>query len=136
MGDFLRNAIEEMIQPTYTENLFILPAGRVPPNPAELLGSKRTGFLMDYLKNQYDFIVIDTPPVMPATDALLVAPHTDGAILVIKSRHANRKIIQEVLKRFESNNLPIIGTILNRVNMKQEGYYKYYKKYYTSYYGN
>lgn len=136
MGNFLRNAIEEMIQPTYTENLFILPAGRVPPNPAELLGSKRTGFLMDYLKNRYDFIVIDTPPVMPTTDALLVAPHTDGTILVIKSHHADRKIIQEVLNRFESNNLPIIGTVLNRVNMKKEGYYKYYKKYYTSYYGN
>nr|WP_319393492.1 DUF4388 domain-containing protein [uncultured Desulfobacter sp.] len=136
MGDFLKKTIDDMIQPTYTENLFILPAGRVPPNPAELVGSKRTGFLMDYLKTRYDFIVIDTSPVMPATDALLVAPHTDGVILVIKSRHANRKIIQEVLNRFESNNLPIIGTILNRVDMKKEGYYKYYKKYYTSYYGN
>ena len=134
MGDFLKNAIEDIIQPTYTENLFILPAGRVPPNPAELVGSKRTGFLMDYLKHRYDFIVIDTPPIMPTTDALLVAPHTDGTILVIKSHQADRKIIQEVLNRFESNNLPIIGTVLNRVNMKKEGYYKYYKKYYSSYY--
>ncbi len=134
MGDFLKNGIEEMIQPTYTENLFILPAGRVPPNPAELVGSNRTGFLMDYLKHRYDFIVIDTPPVMPATDALLVAPHTDGAILVIKSHQADRKIIQT--DQFESNNLPIIGTVLNRVNMKKEGYYKYYQKYYSSYYGN
>jgi Mrp family chromosome partitioning ATPase len=90
---------------------------------------------MDYLKTRYDFIVIDTSPVMPATDALLVAPHTDGTILVIKSRHANRKIIQEVLNRFESNNQPIIGTILNRVDMKKEGYYKYYRRYYASYYG-
>ncbi len=136
MGNFLKNAIEEMIQPTYTENLFILPAGRVPPNPAELMGSKRTAFLMDYLKNRYDFIVIDTPPVMPTTDALLVAPHTDGTILVIKSRQADRKIIREVLNRFESNHQPIIGTVLNRVNMKKEGYYKYYKKYYASYYGS
>jgi capsular exopolysaccharide synthesis family protein len=135
MGDFLKKTIDDMIQPTYTENLFILPAGRVPPNPAELVGSKRTGFLMDYLKTRYDFIVIDTSPVMPATDALLVAPHTDGTILVIKSRHANRKIIQEVLNRFESNNQPIIGTILNRVDMKKEGYYKYYRRYYASYYG-
>jgi len=74
-------------------------------------------------------------PVMPATDALIITPKTDGAMLVIKSGHTDRKIIQIVLDKFEKAGQPIIGTVLNRVDMKKEGYYRYYKKYYSSYYG-
>ncbi|MBU0465675.1 MAG: capsular biosynthesis protein, partial [Proteobacteria bacterium] len=84
---------------------------------------------------RFDFIIIDAPPVMPATDALIITPKTDGAILVIKSGHTDRKIIQIVLDKFEKAGQPIIGAVLNRVNMKKEGYYRYYKKYYSSYYG-
>lgn len=134
-GGYLEDAIEKAIQPTSTPNLSILPSGFVPPNPSELVGSERTRFLIDHLKDKFDFIIIDTPPVMPATDALLISPRTDGTILVIRSGHADRKIIQEVVGQFESASQTIIGTVLNRVDMKTEGYYRYYKKYYASYYG-
>lgn len=132
---FIKTAIEKAVKPTGAMNLFVLPSGFVPPNPSELVGSERTRFLLDALKESFDFIIIDTPPVMPATDALLTAPRTDGTILVIRSGHTERKIIQEVVSQFEKANQPIIGTVLNRVNMKTEGYYRYYKKYYASYYG-
>ena len=132
---FIRTAIEKAIHPTGIPKLSLLPAGFVPPNPAELVGSERNRFLLDLLKEMYDFIIIDTPPVMPATDAVLVSPRTDGAILVIRSGHAERKIIQEALSQFETAKTPVIGTVLNRVDMKGEGYYRYYKKYYASYYG-
>lgn len=115
--------------------MFLLPAGVVPPNPLELLGSSRTEFLIAHLKSQFDFIVIDTPPVMPATDALVMGPRTDGTIFIISAGYVNRKIIQSVINQFKNADKPILGCVLNRVDMKKEGYYRYYKKYYQSYYG-
>ena len=133
--NYVKTAIDSAIIETETENMYILPAGNVPPNPSELIGSKRMEFLLQYLKKNFDFIVIDTPPVMPATDAILMAPRTDGTIIIMKSGHAERKIIQDVLDQYKTANLPIIGTVLNQVDMKKEGYYRYYHKYYSSYYG-
>ncbi|MBA3009314.1 MAG: polysaccharide biosynthesis tyrosine autokinase [Proteobacteria bacterium] len=135
LGLYFKTAIEAAIRPTGVENLFILPSGPVPPNPSEMVGSERIKFLIDQLENMFDFIIIDTPPVMPATDAMLLAPRTDGTILVIRSGNTDRKIIGEVIHQFETAKQPIIGTVLNRVDMKKEGYYRYYKKYYSSYYG-
>jgi len=126
----------EAIRETEIKNLFILPGGSVPPNPSELIGSKRMEFLVQYLEKNFDFIVIDTPPVMPATDAILMAPRTDGTVFVIKSGNTDRKIIQDVIGQFKTANLPIIGSVLNLLDMKKEGYYRYYNKYYSSYYGN
>mgnify|MGYP003971349769 FL=1 len=134
-GNFLKKNINEVIKPTKTPNLYLIPSGAVPPNPSELIGSELTGYLLNYLKHEFDFIVIDTPPIMPATDALLMAPRTDGTVLVIKAGHADRKIIQSAVEQYHAARQPIIGTVLNRVNMKKEGYYRYYKKYYSSYYG-
>jgi capsular exopolysaccharide synthesis family protein len=136
-GDFIHisRAVTEAIYPTKTDNLFVLPSGKVPPNPSELAGSGRTAFLLAFLKKKYDFIIIDSPPVMPATDALLIAPRTDGTILVVHSGRTEKKIVKDVIVRFETAKLPILGVLLNRVDINREGYYKYYKKYYSSYYG-
>jgi capsular exopolysaccharide synthesis family protein len=128
-------AIENAIHPTETENLYILPAGAVPPNPSEVVGSRRMAFLMDFLKNRFDFLIIDTPPVTPATDALLMAPMVDGTVFVVKSGNTDRKIIQDAVDQFTAAKQPVIGMVLNQVDMKKEGYYRYYQKYYSSYYG-
>ncbi len=132
---FIKTEVEKLIRPTGIPNLSLLPAGFVPPNPSELVGSERNRFLIELLKEMYDFIIIDTPPVMPATDAVLISPKTDGVILVIRSGHAEKRIIQEALSQFETAGTRVIGTVLNRVDLKGEGYYRYYKKYYASYYG-
>lgn len=128
-------AIESAIIPTEAENLFVLPSGGVPANPAELVGSGRMTFLIDYLKTRFDFIIIDTPPVTPASDALILAPRVDGTLFVIKSGHTDRKIILSAVDQFKTAKQPIIGMVLNQVDMKKEGYYRYYQKYYSSYYG-
>jgi capsular exopolysaccharide synthesis family protein len=132
---YCQAAIESAVAPTEEDNLFVLPAGAVPANPAETVGSGRMAFLIDYLKNRFDFIIIDTPPVTPASDALVLAPRVDGTLFVIKSGHTNRKVIQDAVDQFQSANQPILGMVLNQVNMKKEGYYRYYQKYYASYYG-
>jgi len=127
--NYLNRVIDTVVKKTTVPNLFILPAGVVPHNPLEVLGSSRMGFIMDQLKTRFDFIIFDAPPVMPATDALILTPRTDGAVLVIRYGHTDRKIIQNVLDQFEKAGQSIIGTVLNRVNMKKEGYYN---KYYSS----
>ena len=63
---YVATAVDNAVVSTETDNLFILPSGKIPPNPAELVGSDRVPFLMEALKQQYDFIVVDSPPVMPA----------------------------------------------------------------------
>jgi len=131
-GIFLKRAINSALVPSGTPNVDILPSGAVPHNPAELVGSDRMRFLLDYLKDQYDFIIIDTPPIMPTTDALLVSPRTDGLLLVIRSGATDRKVFKEVLKQIQISRQPILGTVLNCVDMKK-GYYRYYKKYYAAY---
>lgn len=132
---YITESIESALYSTEVENLHILPSGNIPPNPSELIGSPGVDFLLGHLKNQFDFIILDSPPVMPATDALLMAPRTDGTILVVKSGNTERKIVKDVAETFRKANLPILGVLLNQVNLKKEGYYRYYKKYYSSYYG-
>lgn len=131
-GVFLKRAINSTLMPSGTPNVDILPSGAMPHNPAELVGSDRMRYLLTYLRDLYDFIIIDTPPVMPASDALLVAPCTDGIVMVVRSGHTDRKVFKEVLKQVQMARQPILGTVLNGVNMKK-GYYQYYKKYYAAY---
>jgi Mrp family chromosome partitioning ATPase len=133
---YCQAAIDNAILPTDVENLFVLPSGKTPPNPAEMMGSGRMAFLVDHLKTRFDFIIVDTPPVMLATDALLIAPRTDGAVVVVKAGNTDRKILQDVIEQFNTVNQPVIGMVLNQVDMKKEGYYRYYQKYYSSYYGS
>jgi Mrp family chromosome partitioning ATPase len=128
-------AIESAVLPTETENLFVLPSGKVPPNPAEMAGSRRMAYLVGYLKTRFDFIIIDTPPVTPASDALIMAPLVDGTLFVVKSGHTDRKIIQNAVDQFAAVKQPIIGAVISQVDMKKEGYYRYYNKYYSSYHG-
>ena len=123
---FCNAAIEKAILPTELDNLFVMPAGQVPPNPAEVVGSGRMAFLMENLRPRFDFIIVDTPPVMPATDALLLAPLVDGTVLVIKSGHTDRKLLQDVASQFRAARQPIIGTVLNQVDLRKESYYYYY----------
>ncbi|MCP4022554.1 MAG: hypothetical protein GY729_11995 [Desulfobacteraceae bacterium] len=132
---YLKNAIESAIQPSDDPNLFILPSGAVPSNPAEIIGSERSKFLIEYLTSLFDLIIIDTPPVMQATDALLAAPWTDGTILVIQSGRTEKKTIKEVLAYYKTARQPVLGTVLNRINSKSEGYYKYNTNYYPTYRG-
>ncbi len=131
---YIKKTIDSAIQETETNNLFVLPGGRIPSKPSELIGSKQMDFLVKYLKKTFDFIVIDTPPVMLLTDALLMAPTTDGTVFVIKSGNTEHKIMQDVVNQYKTANLPILGSVLNLIDLKKEGYYyRYYRKYYAQY---
>jgi len=130
---YLEEKLEETIFETQTDHLSILPSGFIPPNPSELLGSERFSFLLGLLKKKFDFIIIDTPPVLAASDALLLAPQADGVALVVRSGLLKRQLIVKALEQLHRTQANLLGIVLNSVNIKKNGYYSYYK--YSSYYG-
>ncbi len=136
MSDFpyLSKKIFTNIISTDADNLFLLPSGVIPPNPSELLGSAQMPFLLSILKRKFDMIIMDTPPILPASDALILAPHTDGVALVVKSGALKRNMIHKAIEQVKLTKANLLGVILNNVDVKKEGYYKYYDKYYTGYY--
>ena len=132
---FLREAIDSAIVETKEENLFLLPSGILPPNPSEILGAERTSFLISMLKKMFDLLVIDSPPILPASDALLLAPHADGTLLITGAGMMNRDLVKKAADQLRQVNANLIGVALNGVDIHREGYYSYYYKYYTKYYG-
>jgi hypothetical protein len=132
---YVQKKIYEAIQKTDVENLFILPSGPRPPNPAELLESNRMSFLLSYLNRRFEILVIDSPPILPTSDALLLAPQIDGLVLMVKAGQVNRELIKKAVDQIRLAQANIVGVVINEVDVKREGYYKYYHKYYSEYYG-
>jgi Mrp family chromosome partitioning ATPase len=132
---YLQKKINAAIMNTEIENLFLLPSGPKPPNPSELLDSNRMSFLLSYLKRRFDRVILDSPPILPASDALLLVPQTDGVVLMVKAGGANREMIKKAVEQLQVAQANLIGIALNEVDVKREGYYKYYHKYYSKYYG-
>ncbi|MFA4915354.1 MAG: polysaccharide biosynthesis tyrosine autokinase [Syntrophales bacterium] len=126
--------INEAIIHTETSNIDIVPSGPIPPNPSDILGSQRMAQLIEQLRTQYERIIIDTPPVMAATDAVVLSKIVDGVILVIRAGETRRKIIENGLSQFQRIKAPIFGAVLNGVEMERDRYY-YYHHYYYYYYG-
>ncbi len=130
---FLEEKIASAIVSIDIENLSILPSGLPPPNPAELLGSKRMSFLISLLKKQFDILIIDTPPILPASDAMILAPLTDGILLVTKAGYLKRELVKKAVEQVKKTQANLIGVVLNQVDVKRARYYS--GKYYETYYG-
>ena len=98
----------------YNEGLTVVPAGKVPPNPSEMLGSRAMTIFLEEMKKHFDYIIMDTPPVGAVTDSQVLSTKVDGTILVVKAG-ATKKV-----------NGNIIGTVLNGVEQSKNKYYYYY----------
>lgn len=118
---------------TEVENLYVIPAGTRPPNPAELLSSERMQQFLETLKQNFDTIIIDTPPVLMVTDAQILSKYADGVILVVSSGEADKNAAQRSKVLLEKVNARILGVVLNKLDTTKKGYYGYY---YYYYYGN
>ncbi|MBW2646353.1 MAG: CpsD/CapB family tyrosine-protein kinase, partial [Deltaproteobacteria bacterium] len=127
--------INSAILKTGAPNLFLLPSGDLPPNPSELLGSKRMSFLLSNLKKRFDVLIIDSAPILPASDALVLAPEADGVLLMVKAGLINREMVKKAVEQLRVARAHLLGVALNYVDIKREGYYKYYHKYYSQYHG-
>jgi capsular exopolysaccharide synthesis family protein len=109
------------------DNLQILTSGAKPPNPSELLGSKKMKLFIDSLRNEYDYIIIDTPPVLAVTDAQVISKYSDGCLLVISSGESEGEVVVKGKEALERVNSKILGVVLNKIKVKSK---EYYRKYY------
>lgn len=119
---------------TQNPNLDILFAGSNSPNPAELLGSEDFTNLISKVRESYDIVIVDTPPLGTVIDAAVVAKVCDGSVLIICSDKISRYFALEVLDQLRKSGCPVLGTVLNRVDMRKENYRKYGGRYYKRYY--
>lgn len=123
------NSLEDVINKSNKENIDIIYAGPIPPNPSEMLGSDMFKELIMIKRREYDYIVVDTPPLGVVIDSANVAQVCDGTIIVVESHNISYKLVQRVLKQLEHGKCRILGAILNKVDMNRKGYYrKYYGK--------
>jgi len=109
------------------DNLSILPAGAIPPNPSELLASKRMEALIEDLSMRFDLILFDTPPVLAVADARILGSLCDATLLVLKAREVERKKLLKAKELLDHANVNVIGTILNGVHPKELSHTGYYQ---------
>ena len=108
-------------------NLCVLPAGTPPPNPAELLASAEMRDVLDELRGQYDHVVIDTPPSLSVTDAVVLSPRADAVVLVIRSGQTTKQALRRSRDALMQVNAKVVGVLLNAVDLSSPDYYYYYE---------
>lgn len=122
-----RNAsLEEVIYRTHSDGLYVLTSGAIPPNPAELLASKRMEEIKQEMLDYFDMVIFDTPPLLAVTDAQVMASKSEGVIFVIPKGQANKEEVikaKDLLEKVQAN---VVGAILNRVDKSDDSYYYYY----------
>ena len=126
-------SLNDVICSTQEEGLHIIFAGIVPPNPSELLSQEKFARLIENAKKEYDYIIIDAPPLGSVIDAAVIAKVCDASVLVIAANAISHKFVRTVKEQLEKTGCPILGVVLNKVDMKKN---KYYGKDYGKYYGN
>lgn len=127
--------LDKFINPTPVPHLSILPCGIVPPNPSELISSDKMKEILRSLAERYDYVIIDSPPLVTVTDPIILSTLVDGVILVVKSGQSKSELVRRACQDLSSVGAKVLGVTLNNFNMRQEGYdYYHYYRYYADYY--
>ena len=111
----------------------VILSGDIPPNPSELLASARARKLLEHLRKNYDYIILDTPPVAVVTDAVVMAPYCDGVLFVVRANRADRRVVAYAMEQMEYAKAKVIGFVLNCID-KKDGTGSYKKYHYSKYY--
>jgi capsular exopolysaccharide synthesis family protein len=122
------------IRQTRVPGLNILPSGPLPPNPAELLGSSQMIKLLDVLSASYDMLILDTPPLLAASDAAIVSRIADGALVVVRAGRTEKSALQTGIQQLTTVGARVLGTVLNDPDAEVPKYARYYGYYYNNYY--
>jgi capsular exopolysaccharide synthesis family protein len=142
---FDKHPFDEEVFQSNIDDLSIIPTGSSVPNPAELMGSRKMKEFLNKLRNSYDYIVVDTPPVLAVTDAVILSSLSDATILVVSANETDLHSLERTVDSLRAVDAPIVGTVLNRFDVKRAyGYYGYrysygygygYRYGYYDYYG-
>jgi len=126
----------ESIVKSATTNLWLMPAGFCPPNPSELLGSARFKSLIGQVSEHFDYVIIDSPPVLAVTDVSVFAYMMTGVIFVIGAEQTTRQAAVSAMEQLHAARANVLGAVLNRVDVGSNRYYytHYYKRTYAGYY--
>ena len=128
--------LADVAVPTRVPGLSVVVSGPLPPNHAELAASKRMHDLLESATNDYDLVICDSPPVLSVSDAVALAAQCDGVILVVRVGAVSTVAVRRAAEQIDAVKGRILGVLLNRVNMRRDGYYAEYHGYYHAYYGN
>jgi len=125
------NEIEEIIYPSEVDNMWLVPSGVTPPNPSELIAGERTSVLFDYLRSNFDVIIVDTPPIGLVADARILIQYSDCRLFVVRAGMTNRDHFAATVNELRNEKIDRVGLVLNDINPgdKRYGYYN------TGYYG-
>lgn len=140
LADLLKNKgshANTAIQSHELENWFILTSGDIPPNPSELLGSKRMERILNELRQEFDYIIIDLPPVNIVSDAVAISNFITGMLVVIREEYTEKKELERCFRQLKMSNVKVLGCVMNGTKTgskyyskyKRYRYYKYYKYY-------
>jgi capsular exopolysaccharide synthesis family protein len=125
---------DDIVYHTDMKGVDMILSGHTTPNPTALLGSGAFLELLDRLRKEYDVILVDSPPLGAVIDAAVIAPHCDGAMLVIETNRISHKFAQEIKKQLSLAGCRVLGVVLNKVVPDKHGYYnRYYQGYYKEY---
>jgi capsular exopolysaccharide synthesis family protein len=124
--------LDDAVTATEIPNLFLLSAGAVPPDPPELLGSSKMNELLKELEDRYEHVIIDSAPVMPISDSIVLSRHVDGVIVVV-GRSTSKQLVKRACTRISDTGAKLLGVVLNRVSAYHASYYPYngYYHYYN-----
>jgi succinoglycan biosynthesis transport protein ExoP len=133
----LDETIEDYVRPTEVPNLFVVPAGPTPPNPAELLQSERFRNLLGRMQARFDLVILDSPPIVPVTDATILSTMVDGTVFVVRAFKTGKDLAKHASSLLSEVGSRLAGIVLNAVNLQKAEYkysYRYYKRgdYYTA----
>jgi succinoglycan biosynthesis transport protein ExoP len=120
-----RADVEDVVQPMGTTTLDLLPAGQIPPNPSELLGSPAMAGLLDRLTRSYDTVLLDSPPLLPVTDAAVLSKLSGGALVIVGADRIHRPQLQETLGSLQTAGVHVLGIVLNKIDRREASTYSY-----------
>ena len=126
------NKVDQLIRDTGIEGLWLLTAGSIPPNPSELVGSERMRETLASMVVEFDLVIVDSPPLMPVTDAMLLSTMVDGVVLVVNSKKTAKQLARAALARLEFARAKLFGVLLNEVDVNSP-HYRYYSSYHGGY---
>ena len=137
LSEFLNGDTENTgVTETSYKNLYVITSGEIPDNPSELLSSERFGLLLDELSKEFDYIIVDTPPVGMVTDAAVISAAVSGTLLVIKQNYTDKERFDATVNALRKVDANILGYVLNAVDEERYSYrYGRYSNYYGGYYG-
>ena len=121
----LRKKLFEEVANNYNENLTIITAGKIPPNPSEMLASRAMTAFIEEMKKEFKYIILDTPPLQAVTDAQVLSTKADGVLLIVRAGSTKREMVLNSVDLIKKVQGKVIGTVLNGVENKKNNYYYY-----------